>query len=127
MSLFDKKVAWGWNLRHLGCMLQDPQFDVPDIPGVFASGRPAALLLRFCAGVLLPCAAPVLLLWLCWLVGCCRLLQRAAAAAVPPSTPTPSRLPCLMSCPSCLASLLLPPGVTSPMCYFGMWKSFFGW
>ncbi|PSC73626.1 Jumonji domain-containing [Micractinium conductrix] len=50
VSLFDEKLAWGWNLQHLGCMLQDPEYDVPNIPGV-----------------------------------------------------------------------------TSPMTYFGMWKSFFGW
>ncbi|EFN59438.1 hypothetical protein CHLNCDRAFT_137990 [Chlorella variabilis] len=50
ISLFDSRVAWGWNLRHLGCMLQDGEYEVPDIPGV-----------------------------------------------------------------------------TSPMTYFGMWKSFFGW
>ena len=34
MSLFDEKLAWGWNLQHLGCMLQDPEYDVPNIPGV---------------------------------------------------------------------------------------------
>ncbi|KAL4431002.1 hypothetical protein ABPG75_006258 [Micractinium tetrahymenae] len=50
VSLFDENVAWGWNLRRLGCMLQDSRYDVPNIPGV-----------------------------------------------------------------------------TSPMTYFGMWKSFFGW
>ncbi|KAL4426832.1 hypothetical protein ABPG77_006618 [Micractinium sp. CCAP 211/92] len=50
VSLFDEKLPFGWNLRRLGCMLQDPRFDVPTIPGV-----------------------------------------------------------------------------TSPMTYFGMWKSFFGW
>lgn len=48
LSLFDRELDWGWNLRDLGCLLSD--YDVPDIPGV-----------------------------------------------------------------------------TSPMAYFGMWKSFFGW
>jgi jumonji domain-containing protein 2 len=31
-SLFDKKMRWGWNLRNLGDMLQDPHMD--PIPGV---------------------------------------------------------------------------------------------
>lgn len=35
VSLFDARLAWGWNLRKLGCMLQDPQYDVPDIPGAW--------------------------------------------------------------------------------------------
>jgi hypothetical protein len=34
VSLFDARLAWGWNLRNLGCMLQDKRYDVPQIPGV---------------------------------------------------------------------------------------------
>lgn len=33
VSLFDEKLPFGWNLRRLGCMLQDPRYDVPNIPG----------------------------------------------------------------------------------------------
>ncbi|KDD71959.1 JmjC domain-containing hydroxylase, partial [Helicosporidium sp. ATCC 50920] len=32
LSLFDRKLAYGWNLRQLDCLLSE--YDVPDIPGV---------------------------------------------------------------------------------------------
>ena len=33
MSLFDEKLPYGWNLKHLdGCLLKRP--DVPQVPGV---------------------------------------------------------------------------------------------
>jgi jumonji domain-containing protein 2 len=33
MSLFDDKLPYGWNLKHLdGCLLKRP--DVPQVPGV---------------------------------------------------------------------------------------------
>ncbi|KAK9823398.1 hypothetical protein WJX72_002487 [[Myrmecia] bisecta] len=32
VSFFDEKLEFGWNLRHLNCLLAD--YDVPDIPGV---------------------------------------------------------------------------------------------
>lgn len=52
---------------------------------------------------------------LLWRGGCCRC-----------------RCCCGVSGPGCAAltaacSRVHPAGVTSPMCYFGMWKSFFGW
>ncbi len=40
VSLFDEKLPFGWNLRRLGCMLQDPRFDVPTIPGEDCPSNP---------------------------------------------------------------------------------------
>lgn len=33
VSLFEARLGWGWNLRNLGCMLQDERYNVPQIPG----------------------------------------------------------------------------------------------
>lgn len=100
VSLFDQRVSWGWNLRKLGCMLQSKEFDVPDIPGAsWAAVRACA------AGRGGVAAGP-------------GAAQRGGAAGAP------VRLRGVVVTAPCPATRA---GVTSPMCYFGMWKSFFGW
>jgi hypothetical protein len=70
VSLFDARLAWGWNLRNLGCMLQDKRYDVPQIPGAPRRGaggccaawtddtRSGAAALRSWAGASPPLAPP---------------------------------------------------------------------
>jgi hypothetical protein len=128
VSLFDSRLPWGWNLRRLGCLLQDPQYALPNIPGTRAVLPP---LLRPTHPPAAPTAAPAAPASPRAVHGCmCQELhhevlcftRRQSCLTARHFHPSSHPAATIFSAPA-------PPrpsaGVTSPSCYFGMWRSFF--